>query len=84
MVREWKQSSTDLQVRKVWSVAPYAPDPCTVYAGIQYRHLFRYGDSRKAWEEVTGLHMAPRRENWGIDRGYGTSGLTYRPIILPY
>ena len=62
MVRERKQLSRDLHVRKVWSVAPDALDPCTVYAGTQYRHLFGSGDSRKAWEKVTGLHMVPGRE----------------------
>ena len=78
---EWKQSSRGLHVRKVWSVAPDPHEPGTVYAGTQYGHLFRSRDSGKYWEEVTGLHRAPGRENWGIDWGFGTTGLTVHTIL---
>ena len=78
---EWKQSSRGLHVRKVWSVAPDPHEPETVYAGTQYGHLFRSRDSGKSWEEVTGLHRAPGRENWGIDWGFGTTGLTVHTVL---
>src|SRR5579884_3509650 len=43
-------------------------------------HLFKSGDEGESWEEVTGLFNAPNRKNWGIDWGYGTTGLTIHTI----
>lgn len=77
----WKPSSRGLHVRKVWSIAPDPLSDGTVYAGTQYGHLFRTEDYAGTWNEVTGLHNAPGREKWGIDWGYGTTGLTVHTVI---
>ena len=78
--KTWKQSSKGLVVRKVWELAADPHHKGTVYAGTQYGHLFRstnYGDT---WEEVTSLHEAPNRKEWGIDWGYRTTGLALHTI----
>lgn len=77
---KWKPSSRGLHVRKVWTVeADYHRDG-VLYAGTQYGHLFRSENSGKSWDEVVGLHGAPSREKWGIDWGFGTTGLTIHTI----
>jgi len=78
--RKWTRSSRGLTVNKVWSVEQDAHAPDTVYAGTQYGHLFRSDNSGKSWEEVTGLYEAPHRKDWGIDWGFGTTGLTVHTI----
>lgn len=78
----WKPSSRGLNVRKVWSLAADPHADGTIYGGTQYGHLFRSDDYAKTWNEVTGLHEAPGREKWGVDWGYGTTGLTIHTILL--
>lgn len=80
--RSWKQSSKGLHVRKVWTVESDKNQEGLLYAGTQYGHLFRSYDSGDTWEEVVGLHSAPERENWGIDWGFGTTGLTIHTIKI--
>lgn len=77
---KWTRSSRGLTVNKVWSVEQDAHADDTVYAGTQYGHLFRSDNSGKSWEEVTGLYNAPYRKDWGIDWGFGTTGLTVHTI----
>ncbi|MCL5408043.1 MAG: hypothetical protein M1518_01605 [Candidatus Thermoplasmatota archaeon] len=76
----WKPSNKGLHVRKVWTVEVDKHQEGLLYAGTQYGHLFRSTNSGKLWEEVTGLYTAPHRENWGIDWGFGTTGLTIHSI----
>jgi len=78
--KNWKRSSRGLTVNKVWSVEQDAHDEETVYAGTQYGHMFRSHNSGNSWEEVTGLYEAPHRNEWGIDWGFGTTGLTVHTI----
>ena len=73
--RTWNPSSKGLHVRRVWEIAPDPHHRGTIYAGTQYGHLFRSTDSGGTWEEVTSLHDAPDRLNWGIDWGFRTTGL---------
>jgi photosystem II stability/assembly factor-like uncharacterized protein len=77
---KWVRSSKGLTVNKVWSVEQDAHADNTVYAGTQYGHMFRSENSGESWEEVTGLYKAPHRENWGIDWGFGTTGLAVHTI----
>lgn len=76
----WKSSSKGLNVRKVWEVAASPHIPGLLYAGTQYGHLFKSVNSGDTWEEITSLYAAPDRENWGIDWGYGTTGLALHTI----
>jgi len=78
--KKWKRSSRGLTVNKVWSVEQDSHDEDTVYAGTQYGHMFRSHNSGDLWEEVTGLYEAPHRKEWGIDWGFGTTGLTVHTI----
>ena len=78
--RTWKQSSKGLIVRKVWELAAKPNQKGTVYAGTQYGHLFRSTNYGENWEEVTSLHEAPNRREWGIDWGYRTTGLALHTI----
>jgi photosystem II stability/assembly factor-like uncharacterized protein len=79
--RTWKQSSRGLNVRKVWSLAEDAHESGVIFAGTQYGHLFRSDNSGGNWTEVVGLHNAPGRNEWGVDWGFGTTGLTIHTII---
>ena len=76
----WERSTTGLHVKKVWTVAVDPIEPATVYAGAHYGHLFRSNDYGATWSEVVGLHKAPRRNEWGIDWGFGTVGLCIHTI----
>lgn len=76
----WKPASKGLHVRKVWTVEPDPHHDGVLYAGTQYGHLFRSKDHGSTWEEVVGLHKAPERQNWGIDWGFGTTGLTVHTV----
>jgi photosystem II stability/assembly factor-like uncharacterized protein len=78
--KSWSPSSRGLIVKKVWTVEADEHDDSLLYAGTQYGHLFRSTNSGKNWEEVTGLYSAPNREKWGIDWGFGTTGLTIHTI----
>ena len=78
--KNWKISSKGLHVRKVWEVASDPHHKGTVYAGTQYGHLFKSTDSGETWDEVTSLHEAPDRLNWGIDWGHRTTGLALHTI----
>ncbi len=78
--KTWKPSSKGLHVRKVWEIAADPHRKGTIYAGTQYGHLFKSENSGDSWEEVTSLHDAPNRLNWGIDWGYRTTGLALHTI----
>lgn len=78
--KTWKPSSRGLHVRKVWSLESDPHHKGVIYAGTHYGHLFKTVDSGHNWEEVTGLHSAPNRDKWGVDWGYGTTGLTIHTI----
>ncbi len=78
--KKWKPSNKGLHVRKVWEIAADPHHKGTLYAGTQYGHLFKSTNSGESWEEVVSLHDAPNRENWGIDWGYNTTGLTVHTI----
>jgi photosystem II stability/assembly factor-like uncharacterized protein len=83
--RTWKQSNNGLHVRKAWTVE-FAPgnkgSKRKVYVGTQYGHLFRSSDLGANWEEVTGLFEAPKRNDWGVDWGFGTVGLCIHTIRM--
>lgn len=78
--KTWNPSNRGLHVRKVWTVEVDKHQDGLLYAGTQYGHLFKSNNFGKTWEEVTGLHSALNRENWGIDWGFGTTGLTIHTI----
>jgi len=78
--RTWKSASRGLNVRKVWTVEVDPREPTRLYAGTHYGHLFRSDDSGKKWEEVVGLHSAPKRNEWGIDWAMGTTGLSLHTV----
>lgn len=78
--KSWKSSSKGLTVRKVWEIAADPHHDGTIYAGTQYGHLFRSTNYGETWEEVSSLHEAPNRRDWGIDWGYGTTGLALHTI----
>lgn len=78
--KTWKNASRGLHVRKVWEITPDPNRPGTLYAGTQYGHLFKTGNSGETWDEVTSLHEAPNRRDWGIDWGYRTTGLALHTI----
>ncbi len=78
--RTWKTKSRGLHVRKVWAVELDQREPSTLYAGTHYGHLFRSVSGGTMWEEVVGLHNAPKRNEWGIDWAQGTTGLTVHTV----
>ncbi|MDA4128398.1 MAG: hypothetical protein OK422_02915 [Thaumarchaeota archaeon] len=78
--KTWKSVSRGLNVRKTWTVAVDPKDPNVLYAGTHYGHLFRSTDAGEEWEEVTGLHTAPKRSEWGIDWAFGTTGLCIHTV----
>lgn len=78
--KTWKMSSRGLFVRKVWELAADPHHKGTIYTGTQYGHLFRSMNYGETWEEVTSLHEAPNRKEWGIDWGYRTTGLALHTI----
>ena len=80
--RRWVPLNRGLNVRKVWTVEVDPRDSCRLYAGTHYGHLFSSGDRGKSWLEVSGLHTAPGREKWGIDWGFGTTGLCVHTIAI--
>jgi len=80
--RTWKPSSRGLNVRKVWTVEADPSRSSTLYAGTHYGHLFRSKDGGESWSEMAGLHNAPKRKDWGIDWGFGTTGLCIHTIRI--
>lgn len=82
MGKNWRPINKGLHIRKTWTVAVDPRDPAKLYAGTHYGHLFRSTDSAKGWEEVTGLFTAPKRNEWGIDWAFGTTGLCIHTIRI--
>lgn len=82
MGRSWKNSNGGLHVRKVWTVQPNPSRAEEAYAGTHYGHLFRTEDAGESWEEVSGLFTAPGRNEWGVDWGFGTTGLCIHTIRI--
>lgn len=80
--KSWEPRNRGLTVRKVWALREDVHNPGTLMAGTQYGHLFLSSDYGANWEEVTGLHSAPGRMEWGIDWGYGTTGLALHTILF--
>jgi hypothetical protein len=80
--KTWTPINRGLNVRKTWTVAVDENDPDSLYVGTQYGHLFHSKDNGGAWEEVTGLHSAPKRANWGVDWAFGTTGLCIHTIRI--
>lgn len=78
--KTWEPASKGLHVRKTWEIAADPHNPGTVYVGTQYGHLFKSTNDGDTWEEVTSLHEAPNRKEWGIDWGYRTLGLALHTI----
>jgi hypothetical protein len=80
MGRTWKPSSKGLSVRKTWTLEIDPRKPSRVYVGTHYGHMFESEDGGRSWEEITGLHAAPGRNEWGIDWANGTTGLCIHTI----
>lgn len=80
--RDWSPLNMGLHVRKVWTIEVDPTDSSKLYAGTHYGHLFSSRDRGKSWLEVSGLHSAPDREKWGIDWGFGTTGLCIHTIAI--
>lgn len=78
--RTWKPINQGLHVRKVWTVEADPNLSSTLYAGTHYGHLFNSKDGGGTWKEVTGLHKAPERNEWGVDWGLGTTGLCIHTV----
>ena len=80
--KTWLQRNDGLHVKKTWTVEFDPHNKNTVYVGTHYGHLFKSADMGKNWEEVAGLFTAPRRNEWGIDWGFGTVGLCIHTIKM--
>ncbi len=80
--KTWKQRNDGLHVKKAWTLELDPHNRNTVYAGTQYGHLYKSADLGRSWDEVTGLFDAPRRNEWGIDWGFGTVGLCIHTIRM--
>ena len=80
--RTWKQSNTGLHVKKTWTMEFDQNSKNTLYVGTHYGHLFKSNDLGKSWEEITGLFTAPKRNEWGVDWGFGTVGLCIHTIKM--
>jgi photosystem II stability/assembly factor-like uncharacterized protein len=78
--RTWKPINRGLHVRKVWTVEVDPKAPSTLFAGTHYGHLFRSKDGGTRWDELTSLHTAPKRSEWGIDWSFGTVGLCIHTV----
>jgi BNR/Asp-box repeat len=50
--------------------------------GTQYGHVFYSNDFGANWQEVSGLFTAPKRNEWGVDWGFGTVGLCIHTISM--
>jgi hypothetical protein len=67
----WTQSSEGLAypagdepIKSVWSLAPGAGSPGSLYAGVQPAGLFRSDDGGTNWQHVAGLREHPSRPHW--------------------
>jgi photosystem II stability/assembly factor-like uncharacterized protein len=78
--KKWRPANKGLHVRKVWTVEIDPRKPSTLYAGTQHGHLFKSENGGESWEEVGGLFEAPSRKEWGVDWGFGTTGLCIHTI----
>lgn len=78
--KSWKPSSKGLHVRKAWTISVDPHNRERLYVGTQYGHLFRSDNNGDSWNEVTSLHKAPYRMEWGIDWAMGTLGLAIHTI----
>jgi photosystem II stability/assembly factor-like uncharacterized protein len=82
MGKRWKDTNRGLIVRKVWTGELDPRKPSRLYAGTQYGHLFKSENGGESWDEVSGLFKAPGRNDWGIDWGFGTTGLCIHTIRI--
>ncbi len=80
--KSWNPIGKGLHIKKVWTVEVNPSRPSTLYAGTHYGHLFRSNDGGENWSEVVGLHKAPKRNEWGIDWAFGTTGLCIHTIRI--
>ena len=78
--KTWKQSNKGLHVKKAWTLE--FADPKTLYAGTQYGHMFNSIVAGASWEEDSSLFTVPKRNDWGIDWGFGTVGLCIHTIKM--
>ncbi len=78
--KSWTQMNNGLHVKKTWTLEPSRNKPNSIYVGTQYGHVFRSDDLGASWEEVDGLFTAPKRNEWGVDWGFGTVGLCIHTI----
>jgi hypothetical protein len=78
--RTWRTRNRGLHVRKVWTIESDPHKRGRVYAGTHYGHLFVTDNEGEEWDEVTGLHNAPMRNEWGVDWAMGTTGLTIHTV----
>lgn len=82
MGKSWKPINNGLHIKKVWTAEFDPEERSRIYAGTHYGHLFVSNDSGKSWEECSGLHNTPNRQEWGIDWGYRTTGLCIHTILI--
>lgn len=80
--KTWKQSNRGLHVKKAWTLEFDGRNPNTLYVGTQYGHMFKSNDLAANWEEVSSLFTAPKRNEWGVDWGFGTVGLCIHTIKM--
>ena len=80
--KTWKQSNDGLHVKKTWTIEFDPFQRNTLYAGTHYGHLFKSANLGESWEEVSGLFDAPKRNEWGVDWGFGTVGLCIHTIKM--
>ena len=80
--KTWKQSNDGLHVKKAWTIEFDPNYKNTLYVGTHYGHLFKSTNLGAKWEEVSGLFAAPKRNEWGVDWGFGTVGLCIHTIKM--
>ncbi|MDG6994495.1 MAG: hypothetical protein JRN52_01120 [Nitrososphaerota archaeon] len=80
--KTWKQSNDGLHVKKTWTIEFDPNYKNTLYVGTHYGHLFKSTNLGANWEEVSGLFTAPKRNEWGVDWGFGTVGLCIHTIKM--
>lgn len=80
--KTWKQGNDGLHVKKTWTIEFDPNYEKTLYVGTQYGHLFKSSNLGSSWDEVSGLFTAPKRNEWGVDWGMGTVGLTIHTIKM--
>ena len=80
--KSWTPINKGLHVRKAWTVAVDPKDASVLYAGTHYGHLFHSTNGGGSWEEVTGLFTAPKRNEWGVDWAFGTTGLCVHTVKI--